>query len=325
MSISTKLLEIKDLIVEFRSVEGIVRAVNKVSLNVHEGEILGIVGESGAGKSVTALSIMGLIESPPGKIVSGEINFLGKNLLNCSEKEISLIRGNEISIIFQEPLTSLNPTHTCGSQVAESLMIHKGLAKKEALKKTIELFKLVGIPLPEKRVNEYPFQLSGGMRQRVMIVMALICKPKLLIADEPTTFLDVTIQAQIIELLKQLQKEIGMAIIMVTHDLALEFEICNRIIIMYAGQVYEEAPHEELFTNPLHPYTIGLLKSIPKITPEKIRLSAINGSVPNPTNLPDGCSFYSRCPRAMDVCKENKPKLFYVNSRHSVRCWLFKN
>jgi len=321
----TKLLEVKNLTVEFKTVEGTITAVNKISLYIYQGETLGIVGESGCGKSVSALSIMGLIPNPPGKIVGGEINLLGKNLLNCSKNEIRSIRGNKISMIFQEPMTSLNPILTCGFQIAEPLMIHKALTKKEAMEKAVELLKSVEIALPEQRAKEYPHQLSGGMRQRVMIAMALACKPQLLIADEPTTSLDVTIQAQIIELMKHLKNEIGTGIIMITHDLAVVAGMCERIIIMYAGQVVEEATTAELFKNPLHPYTIGLLKSIPKITPRKVRLCAINGTVPALNHLPTGCNFYPRCTNAIDVCKKNKPELFYRGRKHYVRCWLFKN
>lgn len=321
----TKLLEVKDLTVEFKAVEGTVTAVNKLSLYIYQGETLGIVGESGCGKSVSALSIMGLVPNPPGKIVGGEINLLGENLLNFSKDEMRLIRGNEISMIFQEPMTSLNPILTCGFQIAEPLMIHKSLTKKEAMKKAVELLKSVEIALPEQRAKEYPHQLSGGMRQRVMIAIALACKPKLLIADEPTTSLDVTIQAQIIELIKHLQNEIGTGVIMITHDLLMVAGMCERIIIMYCGQVVEEAMTAELFKNPLHPYTIGLLKSIPKFTPRKVRLCAIKGTVPALSHLPTGCNFYPRCANATDFCKKNKPELFYRSRKHYVRCWLFKN
>jgi oligopeptide transport system ATP-binding protein len=320
-----KLLEVRDLTVEFKTIEGTITAVNKISLCIHQRETVGIAGESGCGKSVTALSIMGLIPDPPGKIVDGEINFLGKNLLNRSENEMRSIRGNDISMIFQEPMSSLNPILSCGFQIAETLMIHKALTKKEAMKRVVELLKSVRIALPEQRAKEYPHQLSGGMMQRVMIAMAIACKPKLLIADEPTTFLDVTIQAQIIELIKHLKNKIGTGIIMITHDLSLLSGMCDRIIIVYAGQVIEEAPTEELFKNPLHPYTLGLLKAIPKITLPKVRLSSIDGTVPLLNHLPPGCSFYPRCSNAMDVCNKNKPELFCRNRKHYVRCWLYKN
>jgi len=320
-----KVIEVKDLTVEFQTGTGTITVVNGMNLNIHQGETLGIAGESGSGKTVTALAIMGLISSPPGKIVEGEINFLGRNLLNCSKEEIRSIRGNEISMIFQDPMTSLNPILTCGIQIAEPLMIHKGLSKKEAIKKAVELLKLTGIPLPEQRAGEYPHQLSGGMKQRVMIAMGLACEPKLLIADESTTALDVTIQSQILELIKKLKNRINAGIVMITHDLGVVYEVCDRVIIMYAGHVVEEGPTEELFTNPLHPYTIGLLKSVPKITlPQKVRLCAIDGTVPNPAKMPLGCSFYPRCSYAIDVCKKNKPKLFYGGEEHSIRCWLFK-
>lgn len=319
-----KLLEIKDLTLKFSTFDGDVTALNKISFNVFKGESFGIVGESGCGKSVTALSIMGLIPNPPGKIVGGEINFLGKNLLNCSNEEIRLIRGNDISMIFQEPMTSLNPIITCGFQIAETLMIHEGFSKKNAMEKAVELLRSVVIALPEQRVKEYPHQFSGGMKQRVMIAMALACKPKLLIADEPTTSLDVTIQAQIINLMKSLKNEYGTGIIMITHDLSLVAEMCKRIIVMYAGQVIEEGLITEIFDNTLHPYTIGLLKSIPKITPQKEKLCAIKGMVPPLNKLPIGCSFYPRCTNAVDICKNKKPELLHIEGKHYVRCWQYK-
>ncbi len=321
----SKLLEINDMVIKFNTSEGTTIAVNKLNMYINKGETLGIVGESGSGKSVTALGIMGLIPDPPGKIENGSIDFEGRNLLKLSEKEMESIRGNEISMIFQEPMTSLNPILTCGFQIAEMFMLHKGMKKKDAMKKAVELLKMVGIPLPEQRAKEYPHQLSGGMRQRVMISIALACKPKLLIADEPTTALDVTIQAQIIELMKKLKKEMDTAIIMITHDLGVVAEMCDRVIVMYTGHVVEEAEVSELFSNPKHPYTKGLLKSIPKITPEKVKLTAIDGMVPNPNDMPPGCTFCPRCCEAIDKCKIAIPDIIDIGGGHFVRCWLHEN
>ncbi len=319
---SEKLVEIRNLKTYYYTEDGVVKAVDGVDLYIHRGETLGIVGESGCGKSVTSLSIMRLIPNPPGKIVSGEILFEGEDLLKKSEAEMRKIRGNEISMIFQEPMTSLNPVYTVGDQIAEAIELHQGLSHKEAIEKAIEMLRLVGIPLPEQRVKEYPHQLSGGMRQRVMIAMALSCNPKLLIADEPTTALDVTIQAQILELMKKLKKELGMAIMLITHDLGVVAEMCERVVVMYAGKVVEEADAVSLFKNPIHPYTEGLLKSIPRLDQEVEKLHVIEGAVPNPLNMPAGCRFHPRCPLATDRCRVEEPNLQQVAPGRKVACFL---
>lgn len=317
-----RLLEVKDLKTYFYTSDGVVPAVDGVTYHVDKGETLGIVGESGCGKSVTSLSVMRLIPNPPGKIVGGEILFEGADLLAKSEAEMRKIRGNLISMIFQEPMTSLNPVYTVGDQIAEAIELHQGLRKREAIEKATEMLKIVGIPLPERRVHEYPHQLSGGMRQRVMIAMALSCNPKLLIADEPTTALDVTIQAQILELMKRLKKELGMAIMLITHDLGVVAEMAQRVVVMYAGKIVEEADVNSIFRMPLHPYTEGLLKSIPSIAGQKGRLHVIEGVVPNPLHMPKGCRFNPRCPYAMDICKDNEPPIERVSPTRQVACWL---
>jgi len=321
---SEKLLEIKDLSIQFKTEEGIVLAVDKMNFSLHQGEKLGIVGESGSGKSVTSLSIMGLIPNPPGEITGGEIIFEGENITNASESQIRKIRGNKISMIFQEPMTSLNPILTCGYQIAESLILHKGMNKKNAMSCAVDLLKSVGIPDPYNNAKRYPHQLSGGMRQRVMIAMALACEPKILIADEPTTALDVTIQAQILDLMNQLCEIKQTAIILITHDLGVVSEVCDHVIVMYTGHVVEKAEAGALFKNPYHPYTKGLINSIPKITKEKYRLEEIKGIVPNPTEKREGCSFYPRCEHAMEICKTKEAMLFEVEENHFVRCWLYK-
>lgn len=316
------LLQVQDLSVEFRTAEGIVHAVNHLDYELREGEALGIVGESGSGKSVSSLAAIQLIPNPPGKVTGGKIIYEGENLLDKSEKEMERIRGNDISMIFQEPMTSLNPIISCGDQIAEVLMLHKGMKKKEARKAAVDMMKQVGIANPELRAKQYPHQMSGGMRQRVMIAMALACKPKILIADEPTTALDVTIQAQILDLIRSLNEESDTAVIMITHDLGVVNELCQKIIVMYTGRVMEEASTEELFTNPLHPYTIGLLNAIPKIEKEKRSLSTIPGVVPDPMEEIIGCSFCPRCDKAKDICKSQEPPMILVNGR-KVRCWLY--
>ena len=317
----TNLLEINNLTVKFQSIEGMVTAVNDLSLSLDRGETLGIVGESGCGKSVSVLAVMRLITDPPGKITNGTINYLGRNLLKASEKEMEKIRGNEITMIFQEPMTALNPILTCGDQIAEVLIIHKGYTKKEAHHEALQLLKLVGVPSPEQKLREYPHQLSGGLRQRIVIAMALACKPNLLIADEPTTALDATIQAQILELKKELKKEINAGVILISHDLGIVAETCDRVIVMYTGQVVEEAAVGEIFIFPSHPYTLGLLKSIPRITPQKLRLNAIEGVVPNPTDMPKGCAFCPRCSFADEKCENERPVLCELKPGHWVRCW----
>ena len=320
------LLELAGLQTYFYTEEGVSKAVDGVAYAVKKGETLGVVGESGCGKSVTALSIMRLIPQPPGKIVGGEIIFEGQNLLALSNHQMRKIRGNKISMIFQEPMTSLNPVFTIGSQIAEAIRLHQGLAKKAALDRAIEMLQLVGIPSPERRVREYPHQLSGGMRQRAMIAMALSCNPSLLIADEPTTALDVTIQAQILDLMTNLKAEFNAAIILITHDLGIIAETAARVVVMYAGKIVEATDVYRIFENPLHPYTVGLLQSIPRIdlgVSRKERLQEIKGMVPLPSQLPAGCYFHPRCPRVMDVCRHEPPALQSQAEGHQVRCWLY--
>lgn len=316
------LLEVKDLKTHFFLEDGVVPAVDGVSFHLNRGETLAVVGESGSGKSITATSIMRLIPSPPGRIVGGEILYNGEDLLKKSEKEMRDIRGNRISMIFQEPMTSLNPVFRVGHQISESLMVHQGLNKAEALAKSIEMLRLTGIPSPEKRVHDFPHQMSGGMRQRVMIAMALCCRPELLIADEPTTALDVTIQAQILELMIELKEQLGTAIIMITHDLAVVAEMADRAAVMYCGKLVEEAPVLDLFDKPLHPYTQGLLRSIPHINDTQERLYMIEGMVPPLTNLPAGCAFAPRCPEAQPRCQVERPSLKQVAPGRRVSCWL---
>ncbi|WP_186646275.1 ABC transporter ATP-binding protein [Fluviispira vulneris] len=315
------ILKVENLITNFNVSGKNITAVDDCSFQVNKGKTLGIVGESGCGKSVTSLSIMRLIPSPPGNISSGKIFFEKKNLLQLSEKEMRSIRGNRISMIFQEPMTSLNPVYTIGYQIAEVFILHKGASHKEARDLSIEMLKQVRIPSPEKRFNEYPHQLSGGMRQRIMIAIALACKPALLIADEPTTALDVTIQAQILALMNNLQKENGMSTILITHDLGVVAETCDDVVVMYAGKVVEKSSAKELFTNPKHPYTIGLLNSIPKLGEKKHRLNTIPGIVPSLANLPKGCRFQDRCSLASKECKETEPELKLINPNKYAACF----
>jgi oligopeptide/dipeptide ABC transporter ATP-binding protein len=320
------LLQIKGLKTHFFTDDGVSPAVDGVDYEVRKGETLGVVGESGCGKSVTALSIMRLIPEPPGKIIAGDILLEGQSLLALSKEEMRRIRGNKISMIFQEPMTSLNPVYTIGNQISEALRLHQGLNKKDAHDRSIEMLQLVGIPLPERRVNEYPHQLSGGMRQRAMIAMALSCNPSLLIADEPTTALDVTIQAQILDLMVSLKADLDTAIILITHDLGVVAESAARVVVMYAGKVVEEADVYNIFERPMHPYTAGLLESIPRINRsarKKTRLKEIQGVVPIPSQLPAGCHFNPRCPKVMDVCRHETPVLKEEKAGHRVRCWLF--
>ncbi len=323
-----RLLEVKGLKTYFYTDEGVVRAVDGVSLHIDKGETLGVVGESGCGKTVTALSLMRLIPQPPGRIVEGEICWNGRNLLDLSPAQMRRVRGKEISMIFQEPMTSLNPVFTVGEQIAEAIRLHEGLGRRGAMEKTVEMLKLVHIPNPERRVKEYPHQLSGGMRQRVMIAMALSCHPKLLIADEPTTALDVTIQAQILELLNELKAKLGMAVMLITHDMGVIAETAQRVMVMYAARVAEEASVQELFKEPLHPYTQGLLRSMPRIdlaATKRQRLEAIPGVVPSllESQIPPGCRFTPRCPHAMAICPERDPVLKEVRPGHKVACWLY--
>ena len=320
------LIEVKGLKTHFFTDEGVSPAVDGVDYSVKKGETLGVVGESGCGKSVTALSILRLIPEPPGKIVAGDILFEGQSLLELAPEEMRKIRGNKISMIFQEPMTSLNPVYTIGNQISETFKLHQGLTSKEALDRSVEMLKLVGIPSPARRVNEYPHQLSGGMRQRAMIAMALSCNPSLLIADEPSTALDVTIQAQILDLMVSLKEELNTAIIMITHDLGVVAESAARVVVMYAGKIVEEADVYQTFENPLHPYTDGLLQSIPRIdlsAKKKQRLKEIKGVVPIPSQLPKGCHFHPRCPRVMDICSHEAPELTLQQDSHKVRCWLY--
>jgi len=320
-------LELEDLQTQFFTPDGVVRAVDGVSYKVRKGETLGVVGESGCGKSVTALSILRLVADPPGRIVGGKINFNGKNLRDLSEAEMEDIRGNRISMIFQEPMTSLNPLMTIGRQVGEAIALHQGLTGKQAMDQTVEMLRRVAIPEPERRVHAYPHQLSGGMRQRAMIAMALSCNPEVLIADEPTTALDVTIQAQILDLMRDLQAKYGTAIVLITHDMGVVAENADRVVVMYAGRKVEEAPVDDLFDNPAHPYTKGLLGSIPQLDAAahadagRARLNEIKGMVPALAKLPPGCTFAPRCGYATDECRASYPPLLEHRPDHLVACW----
>lgn len=318
------LVEFKNLKTYFHTDKGIVKSVNDVSFHIEKGETVGIVGESGCGKSVTAMSLMRLIPSPPGKIEGGDILFEGKSILEMSEQELRSIRGNEISMIFQEPMTSLNPALTIGSQLCEGIILHEKLSKKDARKKAIDMIKLVEIPRAEEVYSSYPHELSGGMRQRVMIAMALSCNPKLLIADEPTTALDVTIQSQILDLMRNVKDKFNTSIMLITHDLGVVAEMCDRVVVMYAGKVVETGNVLDIFKNPLHPYTKGLLMSKPTLTNDSTTLYSIPGQVPNPINLPNGCYFSDRCSKAMDKCKYEIPKLKDLNNNQKVACWLYE-
>lgn len=317
-----KLLEVKELKVGFQNKKNYTTILNGVDFSVEKGETLCIVGESGCGKSLTSLSIMGLLPEK-GNIGEGEIIFNGEDLTKKNQKQLSKIRGNEISMIFQEPMTSLNPVHTIGRQVSESVRLHRKLGKKEAETKAIEMLRLVGIPSPEQRIHNYPHELSGGMRQRVMIAMALSCDPKLLIADEPTTALDVTIQAQILELMASLKQEMDMSIVMITHDLGVVSEIADKVIVMYAGKIVEYSEMRSLFDKPLHPYTIGLLESIPKLNEDQMELPVIQGSVPDPNQMPQGCRFATRCPFARSTCLKDAPPSVENGDDHYVSCWQY--
>ncbi|WP_315305322.1 ABC transporter ATP-binding protein [Enterococcus devriesei] len=315
-----ELLRVEGLTVKFRTYNGEVTAVNNLDLLLNENETLGIVGESGSGKSVTSLSIMGLLDEATSS-VTGQALFRGADLVKMKEKEKQEYRGNHLAMIFQEPMTSLNPLHKCGQQIIESMLIHTDLTKSEAKAKAIDLLNLVGIPAPEQRFNEYPHQMSGGMRQRIMIAMALACDPALLIADEPTTALDVTIQAQILELLKELKDRLKMGIIMITHDLGVVAEVCDRVIVMYTGKVVEQGLIREILDNPLHPYTEGLIAAIPNIQDQKGKLSSIDGVVPQLTDMPQGCSFHPRCPYTMEICKARRPGITTLENGRKVRCF----
>ncbi len=315
-----ELLKVENLHTSFFTPAGEVKAVNGISFSLETGKVLGIVGESGSGKSVSAYSIMQIL-SNPGKIIEGSIKFKGEELVGASKETLEKIRGNKISIIFQDPMTSLNPVFTIGNQLREAIMLHTKRNKNEAHTRAIEMLKLVGVNEPEKRINQYPHEFSGGMRQRVMIAMALACEPDILIADEPTTALDVTIQAQILDLMKELQKKLGMAIIMITHDLGVVAEMCDEVIVMYAGEVCERGTADEIFYNPKHEYTKGLLKSIPNVNTSGSRLEPIGGTPVDLLNMPDGCPFAPRCENAMKVCLSHKAKELRINDDHIASCW----
>jgi oligopeptide transport system ATP-binding protein len=321
--LANTVLEVKDLVTRFYTPEGVVHAVNSVSFTLDEGETLGIVGESGCGKSVTMLSVLRLIPQPPGKIENGEVIFNGRNMLNLSKEEIRHIRGAEIGMIFQDPMTSLNPVLTIGKQVAEPMIEHLNMTSKEANERVVELLDIVGIPQPGDRLADYPHQFSGGMRQRAMIAMALSCNPKILIADEPTTALDVTIQAQIVDLVKRLQEQLGMAVIWITHDLGVVARVVQRVIVLYAGFIVESAPIKELYANPRHPYTIGLLGSIPRLDQKHgtSRLSSIDGRPPDLIGELTSCPFAPRCSFVQNKCREENPSLREINDQHSIACW----
>jgi len=319
-----KLLEVKNLRTYFYTEDGVIPAVDGVDFYIKPGETLGVVGESGCGKSVTSTSILRLVPDPPGKILEGsQVNFAGKDILALPESEMRKIRGNDISMIFQEPMTSLNPVFRIGDQIGEVLLLHQGMNKAQARTKAVEMLKLVGIPRPEKVVDDFPHSLSGGMRQRAMIAMAMACNPKLLIADEPTTALDVTIQAQILELMNKLKKETNASIMLITHNLGVVAETCQRVVVMYAGKIVEEGDVYSIFENPKHPYTVGLLNSIPSVEVRQNKLESIPGVVPNPLNMPKGCRFEPRCSKAMDICRNNQPKLSVLGEERTVRCFLY--
>lgn len=316
-------LKISDLVVQYHTEEGVVEAVNGIDITLNKGKTLGLVGETGAGKTTTARAIMKLIQSPPGKIIKGDINLNGTDMVHASEKELEKVRGAQVSMIFQDPMTALNPVITVGDQIAEAILIHQKVSQSKANEKAMEMLELVGIP--GNRVNEYPHQFSGGMKQRVVIAIALSCSPHLLIADEPTTALDVTIQAQVLELMKQLKVKFEMAMILITHDLGVVAEVCDEVAIMYAGRLVEYGSLEEIFRTTKHPYTEGLFNSIPNIDNRKAELIPIKGLMSDPYNLPEGCSFYDRCNYAMATCKTNKPTKTYFSDTHFVECHLYRD
>ncbi|EPD50173.1 oligopeptide/dipeptide ABC transporter, ATP-binding protein domain [Paenisporosarcina sp. HGH0030] len=326
MSERKAILQVRSLQTSFFTDDGVIPAVDNIDFSVHEGEVLGIVGESGCGKSVTSLSIMGLVPSPPGKITGGEILFGDKDLTKLSDKEMRKVRGNDVAMIFQEPMTSLNPLFTIGNQLMEAILIHKkGWSKKQANTRAIEMLTLVGLPRANELMKEYPHQLSGGMRQRVMIAMALVCDPKVLIADEPTTALDVTIQAQILALMKDLNERLNTAVLLITHDLGVVAETCERVVVMYAGQIVEEGPVQTIFKDPQHPYTKGLLQSVPDMRYKKQRLYSIPGNVPKPGTINTGCRFAARCEFAFEKCLTHNPELYQTASVHKTRCFLYED
>jgi len=318
------ILQVIDLKTYFTVDEGLVKAVDGVSFDLHKGETLGIVGESGSGKSVTNLSIINLIPTPPGKIAGGQVLFHDKDLLAMPQAEIRQIRGNKISMIFQDPMTSLNPFLRVSTQMIETIVLHQGLDKAAAKAKAIEMLKLAGIPAPEKRIDQYPHQFSGGMRQRVMIAMSLSCNPEILIADEPTSALDVTIQSQILEIMKELTKRLGTAVILITHSLGVVAGMCDTLCVMYAGRIVERGPTDVIFADPKHPYTIGLIRSVPRLDRENTeRLYSIQGQPPNVIDLPDCCPFYPRCEKAMDICRKKYPTVAKFENGRAVSCWLY--
>lgn len=318
----SKLLDIKNLSIEYVTEDGTVKAVNNLNFDLNKGETLGLVGETGAGKTTTALGIMRLIPNPPGKVTNGGIEFDGANILDIHENEMRMIRGNKISMIFQDPMTSLNPVMTVGEQISEVIAIHEDVSKEESVEKGKEMLELVGIPAA--RYSDFPHQFSGGMKQRVIIAIALACNPQLLIADEPTTALDVTIQAQVLDMMNNLKKEFNTAMILITHDLGVVAEVCDKVAIMYAGEVVEYASLEQLFENTKHPYTVGLFGSIPNLDDEVDRLSPIQGLMPDPTNLPTGCTFHPRCPYAKDICSKQAPKDTEIEPGHTVKCLIYE-
>jgi peptide/nickel transport system ATP-binding protein len=322
MMSNRSVLEVKNLRTSFFTDNGEVAAVDDIDFHINEGEILGIVGESGCGKSVTSLSIMGLVPYPAGKIVGGQILYKGEDLTKASERRMRQIRGNDITMIFQEPMTSLNPLFTIGNQIMEAIRLHNKWSKQQVKERAIEILELVGLPRAEKLLNDYPHQLSGGMRQRVMIAMAMVCNPQLLIADEPTTALDVTIQSQILKLMKQLNNEYKTAIMLITHDLGVVAEVCQRVIVMYAGKIVEEGDIETIFKNPNHPYTIGLIKSVPDVREKVERLYSIPGNVPKPGSIKERCRFAARCEHAFERCFSETPKLYQTGEGQKVRCFL---
>lgn len=315
------ILELKDLKTWYRTEDGIAKAVDGVSFSLSANRILGIIGESGCGKSVTALSVMRLVPMPPGYFAGGDIVWKGRSIVKATEEEMRKIRGNEIAMIFQEPMSSLNPVYTCGDQIMEQILNHRAISKAEARKQAIELLNLVGIPNPSERIASYPHELSGGMRQRVMIAMALSCGPELLIADEPTTALDVTVQAQILELIGKLRAERGMSVMLITHDFGVVAELCEEVVVMYASRIVETGTVRHIFENPLHPYTQGLLKSIPRLGARQERLNVIEGNVPSATRLPEGCRFAGRCPQADARCRKEQPPLVEYETGHRAACW----
>jgi peptide/nickel transport system ATP-binding protein/oligopeptide transport system ATP-binding protein len=317
----TPIIEVKNLEVQFEIRGAVLKAVDHVSFTIAPGETLGLVGESGCGKSVTASAIMRIVPQPPGRIAGGQILFDGVDLLELSEKQMRAIRGNRISMIFQEPMSSLNPVYTVGDQVAEVIQLHQKLKRREAMKKVVEVFEQVGIPEPETRVKDHPHKMSGGMRQRVMIAMALACNPRLMIADEPTTALDVTIQAQILVLMNELKEDTGASILFITHDLSVIAEMAQKVAVMYAGKMMEYATVTDLFDNPKHPYTVGLMTSVPALSKGRERLTTIPGVVPSLFNIPEGCPYYDRCPDAKEFCEEKLPAMAEVDKGHWVRCW----